>query len=119
MPGSGDYNRNKILEAVRAGQLSTEKLDEARQQAKAAEVAIVFAGLPDSYESEGFDRASVDLPAGHIALIDAVSAVQPSTVLMNGSAVTMPWAGITGDRGSLVGWSDRRRRYRRCVNRPG
>jgi beta-glucosidase len=29
MPGSGDYNRNKILEAVRAGRLSAEKLDEA------------------------------------------------------------------------------------------
>ena len=29
MPGSGDYNRNKILEAVRAGRFSTEKLDEA------------------------------------------------------------------------------------------
>src|SRR6516164_7034071 len=29
MPGSGDYNRNKILEAARAGRLSLEKLDEA------------------------------------------------------------------------------------------
>jgi len=77
------------------GATTEELLDEARQQAKAAEVAIVFAGLPDSYESEGFDRASLDLPAGHNALIDAVSAVQPSTVvvLMNGSAVTMPWTG--------------------------
>jgi len=58
------------------------------------EVALVFVGLPDSYESEGFDRVSLDLPAGHNALIQAVSAVQPSTVvvLMNGSAVTMPWA---------------------------
>jgi beta-glucosidase len=57
-------------------------------------VAIVFAGLPDSYESEGFDRASIDMPAGHNALIEAVSAVQPNTVvvLMNGSTVAMPWA---------------------------
>jgi beta-glucosidase len=76
------------------GATTEELLDEARRQAKAVEVAIVFAGLPDSYESEGFDRASLDLPAGHNALIQAVSAVQPSTVvvLMNGSAVTMPWA---------------------------
>jgi beta-glucosidase len=76
------------------GATTEELLDEARRQAKAVEVAIVFAGLPDSYESEGFDRASLDLPAGHNALIQAVSAVQPSTVvvLMNGSAVTMTWA---------------------------
>jgi beta-glucosidase len=76
------------------GETTEELLDEARQQAKAVEVVIVFAGLPDSYESEGFDRASLELPAGHNALIQAVSTVQPSivVVLMNGSAVTMPWA---------------------------
>jgi beta-glucosidase len=85
------------------------------RQAKAVEVAIVFAGLPDSYESEGFDRASLDLPAGHNALIQAVSAVQPSTVvvLMNGSAVTMPWARkVKGHCGSLAGRPSRRGRYR-------
>jgi acyl-CoA thioesterase YciA len=38
------------------GATTEELLDEARRQAKAVEVAIVFAGLPDSYESEGFDR---------------------------------------------------------------
>jgi beta-glucosidase len=77
------------------GTTTEELLDEARQQAKAAQVAIVFAGLPDSYESEGYDRTSLDLPAGHNELIEAISAVQPSTVvvLMNGSAVTMPWVG--------------------------
>ena len=57
-------------------------------------MAVVFAGLPDSYESEGFDRNSLDMPAGHTQLIEAVSNVQPQivVVLMNGSAVTMPWA---------------------------
>ena len=65
----------------------------------------MFAGLPDSYESEGFDRASLDLPAGHNALIQAVIAVQPNTVvvLMNGSAVTMPWAPESAPCGSLAG----------------
>ena len=63
------------------------------EQAKEAQVAILFAGLPDSFESEGFDRSSLDLPAGHNQLIDAVSSVQPNVivVLMNGAAITMPW----------------------------
>ena len=69
-------------------------LEEARRQAAAADVAIVFAGLPDSYESEGFDRANIDMPDSHNRLIEAVAAAQPNTVvvLMNGSAVAMPWA---------------------------
>jgi beta-glucosidase len=63
-------------------------------RAKGAQVAVVFAGLPDSFESEGFDRFSLDLPAGHNQLIEAVSTAQPNAVvvLMNGAAVTLPWA---------------------------
>jgi beta-glucosidase len=75
------------------GATTADLIEEAAGQARAAEVAIVFAGLPDSYESEGFDRASLEMPAGHNQLIEAVSAAQPNVavVLMNGSAVTMPW----------------------------
>lgn len=67
---------------------------DAVRQAAEAEVAIVFAGLPDSYESEGYDRTGIDLPAGHNRLIAAVAAAQPrvAVVLMNGAAVAMPWA---------------------------
>lgn len=76
-----------------AGATTDALIKEAMQQAKAAEVAIVFAGLPSSYESEGFDRSSLDLPDGHNKLIEAVSTVQPNlaVVLMNGSAVAIPW----------------------------
>ena len=76
------------------GTTTDQLLDEARQQAAGAEVAVVFAGLPDSFESEGFDRSNLDMPAGHNQLIEAVHAVQPNlvVVLMNGSAVAMPWA---------------------------
>ncbi|HEY0945333.1 MAG TPA: glycoside hydrolase family 3 C-terminal domain-containing protein, partial [Opitutaceae bacterium] len=67
---------------------------EAVQAAQAADVALIVAGLPDSYESEGFDRTGIDLPDGHNQLIAAVVAAQPrsAVVLMNGSAVAMPWA---------------------------
>jgi beta-glucosidase len=86
------------------GTTTDELINEAIQQAKAAEVAIVFAGLPGSYESEGFDRSSLELPAGHNLLIDAVSAAQPNlaVVLMNGSAVAMPWADKV--RGIVEAW---------------
>jgi beta-glucosidase len=69
-------------------------LTEATRKAQAADVALVFAGLPDSYESEGFDRKGLALPDGHDRLIEAVAGAQPNVavVLMNGSAVSMPWA---------------------------
>ena len=81
---------------------ASDLIAEAVEQAKAAEVAVVFAGLPDSFESEGFDRNSLDLPAGHNQLIEAVSNVQPNVVvvLMNGSAITMPWA----DKAVVEAW---------------
>ena len=59
----------------------------------AADVAVVFAGLPDEYESEGFDRASMAMPASHNDLISRVAAANPNTVvvLSGGAAVEMPW----------------------------
>lgn len=77
------------------GETTESLLEDARLIASSADVAVVFAGLPDSYESEGFDRTSLEMPAGHNRLIAAVSSVQSNVVvvLMNGSAVTMPWLG--------------------------
>ena len=76
------------------GDVTESLLEEARNVAAQANVALVFAGLPDSYESEGFDRSSLAMPNGHNQLIETVSGVQPNVVvvLMNGSAITMPWA---------------------------
>ena len=73
--------------------LDDELIAEAVANAKAADVAVVFAGLPGIYESEGFDRRHMDLPEQHNRLISAVSAANPNTVvvLMNGAPVTMPW----------------------------
>ncbi|MEM1348455.1 MAG: glycoside hydrolase family 3 C-terminal domain-containing protein [Myxococcota bacterium] len=58
------------------------------------EVAIVVAGLPESYESESFDRTHLRLPLSHVDLIEAVAARAKRTVLvlMNGAPVEMPWA---------------------------
>ncbi len=67
---------------------------EAVEAARTAQVAVLFVGLPDAFESEGFDRKHMDMPACQNALIDAVTAVQPNTVVVlhHGSPVTMPWA---------------------------
>ncbi|ATB28453.1 glycoside hydrolase family 3 C-terminal domain-containing protein [Melittangium boletus] len=94
------YAAGYDLEGVTSEQL----IEEARKQARHADVAIVFAGLPDSHESEGFDRASLEMPEGHIRLIEAVSEVQSRVVvvLMNGSAITMPWAGKV--KAIVEGW---------------
>ena len=68
---------------------------EAVEAAKAAKVAVIFAGLPDAYESEGYDRTHMRMPECQNKLIDAVAAVNPNTVVVlhNGSPVEMPWIG--------------------------
>ncbi|MCR4895598.1 MAG: glycoside hydrolase family 3 C-terminal domain-containing protein [Lachnospiraceae bacterium] len=81
-------------EAERRSLEPDEKLiAEAVEVAKASDVAVIFAGLPELMESEGEDRKGLDLPPSHNALIEAVAAAQPNTVvvLSNGSPVTMPW----------------------------
>jgi beta-glucosidase len=59
-------------------------------KARAASVAIVFAGLP---EQEGVDLQSIDLSPAENQLISAVARANPNTVVVlnTGSAVTMPW----------------------------
>ena len=69
-------------------------IEEAVNVAKKAKVAVIFAGLPDSFESEGYDRSHMSLPNCQNKLIHEIVAVQPNTVVVlhNGSAVEMPWA---------------------------
>lgn len=54
---------------------------------------IVFAGLPDAYESEGYDRADIDLPLNQNTVIEAVAKMHSNVaiVLFNGSPISMPW----------------------------
>ena len=68
-------------------------LNEAVAAAKDASVAVVFAGLPESFESEGYDRTHLNMSDNQNKLISAVAAVNKNTVvvLMNGAAILMPW----------------------------
>ena len=69
-------------------------VEEAVKAAKEAEVAVLFVGLPDAYETEGVDRITMELPENQNHLIEAVAAIQANTVVVlhGGSPVEMPWA---------------------------
>ncbi len=72
-----------------------EMIAEAVAAAKKAKVAVVFAGLPDSYESEGYDRSHMRMPDCQNRVIEAVAEANPNTVVVlhNGAPVEMPWIG--------------------------
>ncbi len=108
--GSSHINSHKITSALDAvadnanvvyaqgfddGEDKTDEklLAEAVEAARGADVAVIFAGLPDKFESEGFDRKHMSMPDCQNELIEKVAAVQPNTVVVlhNGSPVAMPW----------------------------
>ncbi len=110
--GSSHINASEILSAMQAvrsvhGDVSfaqgydtkedvilPELISEAVQAAKEANIAVLFLGLPDAFESEGYDRTHMRLPDCQSALLEAVLNAQPRTVVVlhNGSPVEMPWA---------------------------
>ncbi|HOL17427.1 MAG TPA: glycoside hydrolase family 3 C-terminal domain-containing protein, partial [Bacillota bacterium] len=78
---------------VHTEQTDTRLVEEACRAAAGADVAVVFAGLTDLYESEGFDREHMKLPANQNLLIERAAAVNPNlvVVLSGGAPVEMPW----------------------------
>jgi beta-glucosidase len=62
---------------------------EAVALAAAAQSVVVFLGLPEAEESEGFDRSHIHLPANQVELLPALAAANPDivVVLVNGSVV--------------------------------
>ena len=77
-PETGDAHPRHIRAAARA--------------AARADVALVVAGLPGRYESEGFDRKQMVMPRGHCELIEAVCAANSNTVvvLQGGAPMELP-----------------------------
>ena len=74
---------------------------EALETAKTADKVVIFAGLPDSFESEGYDRTHMRLPECQNRLINEILAMHSEVivVLHNGSPVEMPW--LSGVKGLL------------------
>lgn len=69
------------------------QLFEAETLAARSDVAVVVAGLPARYESEGFDRKLMVMPRGMRDLITRVCAANPRTVVVvqGGAPMEMPW----------------------------
>lgn len=65
----------------------------AAKTAEEADAAVIFTGLPDNFESEGYDRKHLNMPDCQNTLIEKVAEVQKNVivVLHNGSPVLMPW----------------------------
>lgn len=82
----------------------TDLIDRAVAAAAAAEVAIVIVGTSNEWETEGNDRASMDLPGEQVELIRAVSAANPKTcVVVNaGSPVDLNWTDLPA--ATVFGW---------------
>ena len=70
-------------------------INEAKEVAAEVDTVVLFAGLPDRYESEGYDREHLRMPQNHIKLIEAVAEVNSNivVVLCNGAPIEMPWLG--------------------------
>jgi beta-glucosidase len=68
-------------------------IDDAIRAAQQASVVLLFVGLPEIVESEGFDRDHLGIPAQHVALVEKVCEVNSNTVviLANGGALEIPW----------------------------
>lgn len=63
------------------------------EAAKKADVAVVFVGLTEEFEGEGYDRESIDMPNSHNNLVAEISKANPNTVvvLAGGSVVNISW----------------------------
>ncbi|MGM0237866.1 beta-glucosidase [Enterococcus sp. AZ103] len=69
-------------------------LAEALENAVKADNIVIFAGLPDSFEGEGYDRQHLDLPQNQNYLIEKIAEVNSNitVILMGGGPVILPWA---------------------------
>jgi beta-glucosidase len=78
---------------IESDEMDEKLLEEAISQAAGADVAVIFAGLPERYESEAYDRTHMRIPDNQQKLIEAVAKVQQNlvVVLSNGSPIEMPW----------------------------
>ncbi|MCM1156445.1 MAG: glycoside hydrolase family 3 C-terminal domain-containing protein [Roseburia sp.] len=90
-------------------------IHKAVETARGKDVVLIFAGLPDISESEGYDRENMELPPSHNTLIESVADINPNTVviLQGGSPMVLPWTEkvksillmyLSGQQGGHAAW---------------
>lgn len=89
---------------LESDQINHNLINEAIEKAKNSDVAVIFIGLPERYESEGYDRKHLRIPENQVTLIQEVSKVQSNivVVLCNGAPIEMPWGNYA--KGILEGY---------------
>ncbi|MFC9324600.1 glycoside hydrolase family 3 C-terminal domain-containing protein [Kitasatospora sp. NPDC057015] len=99
-----EHGRVLVLAADPPLATAAAELAEAVELARGADAVVVVVGTTDEHESEGFDRTTLRLPGEQDALVSAVAAVNPATVVVvnTGGPVLMPWR--TEVAAVLLGW---------------
>lgn len=91
------HNENDVEFAqgydVKTGKASREQIHHARDIAAKSDAAIIYVGLPETLESEGFDRLDMRIPDSQVHLILEVCAANPHTavIVVGGAPIEMPW----------------------------
>ena len=102
---AGNAELNYVEGYSASGESNQMLVEQAIKSARSADVALLYIALPESKESEGYDRSDIDLTPQQVALIKAVTAVQPKTVVIlnNGAPVAMgDW--IDGAAAVIEAW---------------
>jgi beta-glucosidase len=78
---------------IETDEVDEKLIEEAQEVAKKSDVVVIFAGLPERYESEGFDRPHMKMPENHNRLIEEIAKINKNVVvvLSNGAPIEMPW----------------------------
>ncbi len=79
-----EKSKNEVNEAL---------FTEAKNVAENADIALVFVGLTEEFEGEGYDRSDIEMPSSHNALVSEIAKVNSNTavVLAGGSVINLPW----------------------------
>lgn len=87
------YEYTRGYDISKSSQVKQKLVDKAVEMSKNCDKVVVFAGLTDQYEAEGYDRKNIDLPLSHLVLIDSLvkSGAKVIVVLASGSVVAMPF----------------------------
>ena len=92
---SGEYNGVTTGQNLADSRTPAELIAEAVEKARNADYVVFVGGLNKSagQDCEDSDRASLGLPYGQDAVIEALAAANPRTIVVNvsGNAVAMPW----------------------------